>query len=290
VPVTHHSYRPIDPEGCLEVPATFRQLLTSNNDDMLVIPGCFDALSARLAEHLGFPATYLAGWTLGAVLGTGEPRTNLTDLLQRVQEIRRVTTIPAIVDGGAGYGDAGYTAHAVQLAGAGAIHIEDQVYPKRMEYLSGIEHLAALDEMLARLDAAVLGRGDGPMAIIGRTDAIRAAGSFDEAVKRANLFFDHGVDAVMAMAYQIEDVELFPKLVKGPLIYAFVEGLRPMLSAKDLQQLGYRVMIAPISALGEAYKATEKVYLSLRETGLPGTEADSGQAARVDIQELLGLI
>jgi methylisocitrate lyase len=213
----------------------------------------------------------------------------LTDLLQRVQEIRRVTTIPTIVDGGAGYGDAGHTTHVAQLAGAGAIHVEDQVYPKHLEYLEGVEHLAPIDEMLARLDAAVIGRGDGPMAIIGRTDAIRAEGSFDEAVRRANLFFDHGVDAVMAMAYDIEDVELFPKLVKGPLIYAFVEGLRPMLSANDLQQLGYRVMIAPISALGEAYRATERVYRSLMETGLPGTEANSGKVTRERIQDLLGL-
>ncbi len=270
-------------------PRDLRRIL--REPKLLVAPGCFDALSARLIEALGFSAVYLGGWALGSSLACGEPRTNLTDMLQRSQEIRRAVSLPLVVDGDAGFGDAvhvEYTVAAAAAAGIDAIHIEDQVFPKRMHYHAGIEHIIPLPEMLAKIDAAVQTRGGGPFCIIGRTDAIKAQeGSFDEAVRRANAYLEHGVDAVMLFPQTREQAESLPRLVHGPLVYVWVAGSYPPLSTKELEDLGWRLVIYPITAVAASFQAVERVIRGLKQDGVPAITAEEMTATRARIQEVL---
>lgn len=276
-------------------PPDLRLLLKAEN--LLIAPGCFDGLTARLAESLGFPCVYLGGWTLGAALACGEPRTNLTDLLLRAQEIRRAVQLPLVVDGNAGFGDAVHidrTVVAAQAAGVGGIHIEDQVYPKRMHYHAGVEHIIPLDEMIAKIEVAIAARADGPMAIIGRTDAIRAEnGSFNEAIDRGNAFLQHGVDAVMLFPETRQQAEQAVQRIRGPLIYVWPEDDAdlPRFTVDELQRMGYAMVIYPILAIARAFGGIRTSLLHLQETGSPtesDRDADGLVAICSEIQSLIG--
>ena len=152
--------------------STLRQLLQSER--AIVAPVCYDPLTARLVESLGFKTAYLGGFALGAVTCLTEPLTNMVEMAEHARRIARRIRIPLIIDGDAGFGEPIHTMRAIQefeWGGVAGTHIEDQFYPKRAHYHKGVEHIIPIDEMAMKIRAAVQARQDKDFLIIARTDA-----------------------------------------------------------------------------------------------------------------------
>src|SRR5262249_33517592 len=196
-----------------------RQLLAQ--PELLVAPGAYDGLTARLVEQAGFPAVYMTG--AGTSLARGFPDFGLLGMSEMVENagvLARTVAIPVIADADTGYGNELNVTRAVREfegRGVAAIHIEDQASPKRCGHLDGKEIIAA-PEWLAKIRAAVAARRDPDFVVIARTDA-RAVAGFDEAVARANAAFAAGADLAFVEAVQTpEELALVPKRVRGPCL------------------------------------------------------------------------
>jgi 2-methylisocitrate lyase-like PEP mutase family enzyme len=151
----------------MNVREKFRRLLEDKK--LIIAPGCFDALSARIIETLGFECAYLGGYAIGAVLGTTEPISTLDDTIRLASYITARINIPLIVDGNAGFGDAAHAMRAVrefERAGVAAIHMEDQVFPKRAHYHAGKKFVIPMEEMVEKIRFSAKARGDENFIII----------------------------------------------------------------------------------------------------------------------------
>ena len=236
------------------------------------IPGAFNALAARAVEQAGFEAVYLSGAGLAnAVFGL--PDVGLTTLTEAVEHARRIAsavTIPVVSDCDTGFGDsinAARTVEQMEAAGVSAIHLEDQVLPKKCGHLEGKELISA-EAMAEKLRAACAARSDKDFMIIARTDA-RGVTSFDDAVDRAKRYLDAGADAIFPEAMQnAEELAKFADLVKAPLMANMTEfGKTPLLPLAELSRLGYRMVIYPQTALRVAFKSIADMLADLKRTG-----------------------
>jgi 2-methylisocitrate lyase-like PEP mutase family enzyme len=222
--------------------AKLRSLL--NGTDLVMAPGAPDALSARLAQQAGFPAVYMTGFGATATL-IGCPDVGLltqTEMTTHARNFVRAVDIPVIADADTGYGGPANIERTVkeyQQAGVAAIHLEDQVAPKRCGHMAGIK-LVPVDEMLRRLDCALAARGQSDLVIIGRTDALAAAG-IGEALERARRYREAGVDIVFVDAVKrIDDAAAVGRTIAGPLMISIVEGHETTrLKPDDLKQMGF---------------------------------------------------
>lgn len=249
---------------------------------IIVAPGAPDPLGAKLVEMLGFDCVYKGGSMTGSQTLATEPLITASEFADWSRYITHYVNIPLIVDGDAGYGDPVHTARAVRLyerAGIAAMHIEDQVFPKRVSYHRGLEHIVSAEEYLAKIKTAVSAREE--MLIIARCDAIRAVGveSLDECIKRLNAAIDAGADIAMPMGMgsKMEWVKSLPKEVHAPLLYTAGNDVPFGLTTKDFEKLGWKIMIwagAPIAAM---YGPLIKAYRNLKEKGR--TEIDEKEAA-----------
>lgn len=246
-----------------------RQLIEK---DILQIPGAFNALAARAVEKAGFEAVYLSGAGLSnAVFGL--PDVGLITLTEAVDHARRVVhavKVPVIVDGDTGFGDtinAARTVSEFEASGVSAVHLEDQVLPKKCGHLDGKELVSAA-AMVEKIRAAVAARCDRDFMIIARTDA-RGVTSFDDAVDRAKRYLDAGADAIFPEAMQSADeLAKFAQAVKAPLLANMTEfGKTPLLPLDELRKLGYRMVIYPQTALRVAFKAIQTMLADLKKTG-----------------------
>lgn len=246
-----------------------RQLIEK---DILQIPGAFNALAARAVEKAGFEAVYLSGAGLSnAVFGL--PDVGLITLTEAVDHARRVVhavKVPVIVDGDTGFGDtinAARTVSEFEASGVSAVHLEDQVLPKKCGHLDGKE-LVSTAAMVEKIRAAVAARCDRDFMIIARTDA-RGVTSFDDAVDRAKRYLDAGADAIFPEAMQSADeLAKFAQSVKAPLLANMTEfGKTPLLPLDALRKLGYRMVIYPQTALRVAFKAIQAMLADLKKTG-----------------------
>lgn len=222
--------------------------------ESVLMPGAWDALSARLAADAGFSTVFLSGY---CVSGTqlGLPDYGFLTQTEMADQARRVTAanpgVNVVVDGDTGYGNPLNVIRTVELweqAGAAGVFIEDQVWPKRCGHMAGKQVVPA-DEWLAKLRAAVDHRSD--MLVCARTDA-RAAVGVDEAIERAKAAVDTGVDAVFVEAPQtIEEMERIATDVPAPVLVAnMVEaGMTPLLTPAELTDLGFRLVVSPLTAL-----------------------------------------
>ena len=220
-----------------------RELLSRNR--LLLAPGAFDGLSARLVEEAGFEAVYLSG---GAVArSTGVPDLGLmtmSEVIERARQIVSAVKIPVIADADTGYGNALNVVRTVrefERTGVAAIHIEDQVTPKRCGHLEGKE-VIPLAEMKNKLRAALEARSDKDFAIIARTDS-RAVHGLDDAIQRGKTFARLGADAVFIEAAESEaELETIARSIRDVplLVNMFKGGKTPLLPASRLEQMGYR--------------------------------------------------
>src|SRR5213596_3485326 len=260
-------------------------------DGCVVMPGAFNAATARLVERVGFPAVYVSGAGL-ANATAGVPDIGLltlTEVVRLAGYIAKAVAIPAIVDADTGFGGAENVARTIcklERAGLAGCHIEDQEFPKRCGHLAG-KSLIDVEEMAGKIKAAVSARRDEDFMIIARTDA-RAVENFDGAVERARRYLEAGADAIFPEALQrADEFKAFAREVKAPLLANMTEfGKSPLLSFKELSDFGYRMVIFPQSAFRVAMKATDKFLRALKKSGTQKDWIDQMQT-RQELYELL---
>ncbi len=253
--------------------ARLRELLDSGQT--IVAPGAFDPLAARLVEEAGFPAVYMTGFGTSAAL-LGRPDVGLltmTEMAGNAGRIAACVDIPVIADADTGYGNplnVIRTVGAYEAAGVAGIHIEDQVAPKKCGHMEGKEVIAA-DEMAQKIRAAVEARTDPGFVIIARTDA-RAVEGLERAIERVRLYRAAGADvlfieAVVTEAEAAEAVLAFPGV---PLLFNWAEGGKtPPISLARLRELGYRIVIFPISTLLAATAGMRGILQEIATAGTP---------------------
>jgi 2-methylisocitrate lyase-like PEP mutase family enzyme len=270
---------------------TFQQLL--KRDKLLVAPGCFDGLSARLVEEAGFEAVYLSGGAVARSMGIPDiGLVTMSEVIERAAQVVSAVRIPVIADADTGYGNAVNLVRAIrefERTGVAAIHIEDQITPKRCGHLDGKE-VIPLSEMEKKLEAALASRTDPHFGIIGRTDA-RGVHGFDEAIRRARAFAKIGVDAVFVEAPQSEaELAEIPRAIRDVplLVNVFKGGKTPMLRADRLQELGYRIAIYPSETQRAGIHAMRLALGLLKREGT--TEAMDGALTTFkDRDQIVGL-
>ena len=270
---------------------TLKQLLQRNK--LLVAPGCFDGLSARLVQEAGFEAAYLSGGAVARSMGIPDiGLVTMSESIERAVQVVSAITIPVIADADTGYGNAVNLVRTVrefERAGVSAIHIEDQITPKRCGHLDGKE-VISLEEMELKLKAALAARSDPDFAIIARTDA-RGVNGFEDAVKRANAFAKRGVDAIFFEAPQSEEeLAEIPKRVPNIplLVNVFKGGKTPMLPMDRLEQIGFRIAIYPSETQRAAIHAMRTALSTLKREGT--TESiDANLTTFKDRDKVVGL-
>jgi 2-methylisocitrate lyase-like PEP mutase family enzyme len=239
---------------------------------LLVAPGCFNGLSARLVEEAGFEAAYLSGGAVARSMGIPDiGLVTMSESVERAVEVVSAIKIPIIADADTGYGNAVNLVRSVrefERAGVAAIHIEDQITPKRCGHLDGKEVIPR-GEMEMKLEAALNTRSDPDFCIIARTDA-RGVNGFDDAIERARAFAKLGVDAIFVEAPQSEEelAEIPRRIPDVPLLVnVFKGGKTPMLPMQRLEQMGYRIAIYPSETQRAAIHAMRTTLATLKREG-----------------------
>jgi 2-methylisocitrate lyase-like PEP mutase family enzyme len=251
-----------------------RQLLKRllRREELLVAPGCFDGLSARLVEEAGFEAAYLSGGAVARSMGIPDiGLVTMSETIERAAQVVSAVKLPIIADADTGYGNAVNLVRTVrefERIGVAAIHVEDQITPKRCGHLDGKE-VISLGEMEKKLEAALAARTDSDFCIIARTDA-RGVHGFDDAIARARAFAKLGVDAIFVEAPQSEQelAEIPRRIPEVPLLVnVFKGGKTPMLPMKRLQEMGYRIAIYPSETQRAAIHAMRMTLATLKRDG-----------------------
>jgi methylisocitrate lyase len=245
----------------------FRRLVESPG--IAQLPGAYNGLSGLQAKKAGFEGLYLSGAAMSAQMGLPDLGVlTIEDVCFFIRQIARVTQLPILADGDTGYGEALNVMHMVRAfeeAGAGAVQIEDQLLPKKCGHLND-KKLAPAADMAAKVAAARKARKH--LYIIARTDGLEREG-LDGAIARAKLYVEAGADAIFPEA--LNDAEAFARFsaeVKVPLLANMTEfGKTPFMTAQQFEQLGYKMVIWPVSALRMAAKAHEELYATLRQEG-----------------------
>ncbi|MCU0632692.1 MAG: isocitrate lyase/phosphoenolpyruvate mutase family protein [Methanolinea sp.] len=248
-------------------------------DPILVIPVVHDPLCARIAEQAGFSAIFSAGYANSAAL-LGKPDVGLLTLTEMVDCASRIvdaTDIPVFADGDTGYGNTTNVARTISLyekAGVAGVFIEDQVSPKRCGHMEG-KAIVTPEEMVAKVRAAVDARRDPDLVIMARTDAI-AVNGIDDAVERANLYYEAGADLTFVEAPEsVEQMRCICRDVRGPAFANMLPGGKtPVLSAAELEKIGYAVVADPVSCTYAIAKAVTYVFSELKRTGSSGSYPD----------------
>lgn len=238
----------------------------------LIMPGVYDALSAKIAARAGFEVIFITGYSLSATL-LGEPDFGVltqTEVVGAAQRICSVVDTPVIVDADTGYGNAINVIRTVEdllRAGAAGMFIEDQVWPKRCGHMKG-KQVIPLDEHLKKLRAAVEAKAGQDFFIVARTDSRQALG-LDEAIKRGIAFKQAGADAVFIEAPESkEEMAEISRHVPGPLVANMLErGVTPLMGPKELKELGFELIVWPLAPLYSVAKSLTEVYSTLRRDG-----------------------
>lgn len=258
----------------------------------LAIPGAFNPLCAKLAERVGFRAVYLSGGALSA--GNGVPDIGLltlTEFVQAAQLTAQATSLPLLCDADTGFGEALNVERSVRMfeaAGVAGIHLEDQEFPKRCGHLSG-KSVVPAEVMVSKVRAAVAAKRDKDFVIIARTDA-KGVNGFDDAVRRAKMYLDAGADAIFPEAMETRDeFERFAKAVPNAVLLANMTefGKSPLLDVQTLGEIGYRLVLFPLTAFRSAMKAAEDTLRDLFEHGTQAASVPKMQS-RLALYEALG--
>ncbi len=254
-------------------PRQLRELLSAGQP--VLAPGVYDALGARLVEEAGFDVVYMTGFGTAASR-LGRPDVGLltmTEMVDNARYIARAVQLPVIADADTGYGNAINVVRTVQefeQAGVGAIHLEDQVAPKRCGHLDG-KQVVPVDEMLSKIRAAVAARTAPELVLIARTDAAAVEG-IDGAIERARRYRDAGADVLFVEAATSEaDIErVASKLADVPLLFNWAEGGKtPPMPYDRLRELGFAIVIFPLTTLLTATMSMRRALAQVKEAGTP---------------------
>jgi carboxyvinyl-carboxyphosphonate phosphorylmutase len=243
-----------------------------NEPGIIVAPGAYDGVSARLIERQGFKAVYMTGAGAAASM-LGQPDvglTTLTEMATHAGHIASCISLPLIADADTGYGNplnVIRTVREYERAGVAALHLEDQVFPKKCGHIAGKAVIPA-KEFAEKIRAASENRTDPEFVIIARTDA-RAVNGIDDAIERGLLYQEAGADVIFVEApTSREEIERVAREIKAPLLSNQVPGGRtPGLTVSELEKLGYKLVIFPVVGLMAATLAIEKALAQLKETG-----------------------
>ncbi len=273
-------------------PARLRELLAG--DLPVLLPGCYDALGARLIEQAGFDAVYMTGFGTSASL-LGRPDVGLLGLSEMVDNARRIVAAvdrPVVADADTGYGNqinVIRTIQAYEQAGVAGVHIEDQVLPKKCGHMEGKQVVSAA-EFEAKIAAAVAARSNPDFVVIARTDA-RATHGFEAAIDRAKAAAAAGADLLFVEAL-IDGDELravADELADHKLVFNWAEGGKtPPLTHAEIAELGFAAVIMPISTLLAATRAMQEVLARIKADGTPA-EVVADLPAFGEFTDLIGL-
>jgi len=242
-------------------------------DGMILAPGAYDCITAKLIAHAGFSAVYMTG--AGTAASHGYPDYGLLTMSEMVGNASRIAAtvdLPVIADGDTGYGNelnVVRTVREYERHGIAAIHIEDQMFPKKCGHLDN-KYVIPIDDYIAKIRAAVDARMSTDFIIIARTDS-RAVVNFDEAVKRANAALDAGADIAFVEAPQTTDeVVAIPKLIKGPCLLNVVRrGKTPPIELRAAEDMGYKLAIVPTLLFRGVIGCCEELLADLKTGVFP---------------------
>jgi len=248
----------------------FRRLVEA--DSILVMPGVYDPLSARIAAEAGFEAITCGGYAATATR-LGQPDTSqltMTEFADHYARLCDAVDIPVFGDMDTGFGNATNAARAMRAyerAGLGGVFIEDQVFPKRCGHMAG-KDVVPVAEFLPKLKAVLDAREDPDFVVMARTDALAVEG-LDAAIERANLYREAGADLLFVEAPRtVGDMHRICAEVNGPCMANNLEtGLTPLLPAAELEEIGYALVALPVSALYAITQTLRGLFTELRETG-----------------------
>ena len=256
---------------------------------ILQLPGTHNGLASQQAKAAGFDACYLSGAAMTASMGLPDLGIiTIDEVAFFIRQVARASGLPVLVDGDTGYGEALNVMHMVRTfeeSGAGAVHLEDQLLPKKCGHLNN-KKLADPQDMAAKVNAAARARRD--MVVIARTDAAASEG-MEGAVNRANLYLEAGADAIFPEALTTEAMfREFAGRVKAPLLANMTEfGRTPFFTAEQFEDMGYKMIIWPVTSLRVAAKSQGELYALLKETG--SAEGMLNQMlTRVELYETIG--
>jgi 2,3-dimethylmalate lyase len=244
----------------------------SQRNEIIVLPGVFDALSAKVAENAGFEAMFQTGYGSAASL-LGMPDFGFLNAGENIENARRIirsVSLPVIIDVDTGYGNpltVWKIVNDLVAYGAAGIFLEDQIWPKRCGHMRGKDVIRA-DEYIQKLRAALTASENKNFVIVARTDA-RAPLGFDEAIERGRMYRKEGADVVFVEAPQSEDeLREIPKKINAPLLANMIEnGVTPTFSADELKSMGYSMVVFPLSGLYGAAYALKNIFSQLKRTG-----------------------
>ena len=256
---------------------------------ILELPGAHNGMAALQAKAAGFQALYLSGAAMSAQMGLPDLGVITVDeVCFFIRQIARASALPVLVDGDTGYGEALNVMHMVRCfedSGAAAVHVEDQVLPKKCGHLND-KKLADPQDMAAKIAAAVRARRH--LFVIARTDAAASEG-MDGAVARARLYLQAGADAIFPEALtSAEMFRAFAERVKAPVLANMTEfGRTPFFTAGEFEEMGYKMVIWPVSSLRVANKAQAELYSAIRRHGSTESMIDRMQT-RAELYDTIG--
>lgn len=244
----------------------------ANNDDIIILPGVYDALTAKIAEDVGFEAVFQTGYGTSASL-LGMPDFGFLDAGETLENARRIincVNIPILVDIDTGYGNplnVWKIVKDLERIGAKGIFLEDQIWPKRCGHMTG-KAVIPKEEYIIKLQAAIDAREDNEFIIVARTDSLAQFG-IEEAIERGKEYRKIGADVVFIEAPKtIDQMELIAKEIKAPLLANMIEeGVTPNLTANQLRKMGYKMVVFPLSALYSSTFAIKQTLQTLKKTG-----------------------
>ena len=261
--------------------------------DTILMPGVYDALTARIAARVGFDIVFISGYSVSAAR-LGEPDFGFltrTEMADTARAVCRVSRAPVIVDADTGYGNAlnvMRTVRDLQEAGAAGVFLEDQVWPKKCGHMAG-KRVVETTEHVAKIRAAVEARGERDLFVVARTDARQPLG-LEAAIERCLAYKEAGADALFVEAPQsIEELERVAEALPAPLVANMIErGATPQLTRGELRELGYALIVCPLAALFAAARAVQDVLTELREHETTAAAIDR-MLTFDDFNELVGL-
>ncbi len=266
----------------------FRALLAKPG--IVQLPGAHNGLASLQANAAGFPGVYLSGAAMSASMGLPDLGViTIEDVCFFVRQVARASGLPVLVDGDTGYGEALNVMHMVRSfedAGAAAVHLEDQLLPKKCGHLND-KRLAEPRDMAAKVAAAVRARRH--LFVMARTDAAASEG-LDGAVARAKLYVEAGADAIFPEALHTAEMfrEFAARMIGVPLLANMTEfGRTPFFTAAEFEAMGYRMVIWPVSSLRVAARAQEVLYTTIARDGGAHNAIDAMQT-RAELYETIG--
>ncbi len=257
----------------INAPSVLRKFI--EKDEIILAPGAYDPLSARMIEFTGFDVSYISGFgSSGGLLGFPDVGLmTMTEMVDNARNIAEAINIPVIADGDTGYGNQINVIRTVQefeKAGVAGLQLEDQIFPKKCGHMMG-KQVIAENEMVEKIKAAKYSQRNRDFLIVARTDAIAVEG-LDSAISRAKAFYKAGADILFVEApEEIKHIEKISKELRDyPLVFNWAEGGRsPKLTLQELQKYGFKIVIFPVSTLMSATKAMGRVLESIKKYGTP---------------------